>query len=157
MAETPAPTSAQTPEQTPEQTPDKRTVTLSRHAEGIYIARNARGHELKFGTKDPDGFSPVELLLASIAACTAVDVDVVTGRHSVADEFGATVEADYIRDETGNRLDNIELTFHIRFPEGEKGDRARTLLPRALRTSHDRTCTVSRTIEAGTHITTTAD
>jgi putative redox protein len=41
----------------------------------------------------------------------------------------------------------------VRFPAGAAGDAARNLLPRALRASHQRTCTVSRTIEAGTPVT----
>lgn len=126
-----------------------RRVTLQRLSEGVYLARNARGHELRFGSKDPDGFSPVELLLAAIAGCSAVDVDVVTGRRSPAEEFTAQVDADVVRDAEGNVLRDIELTFRVRFPEGEAGDEARRILPRAVRTSHDRTCTVSRTIEAG--------
>lgn len=132
---------------------NRRSVSLERVDEGIYLARNARGHELRFGSKDPDGFTPVELLLAAIAGCSAVDVDVVTGRRSAADEFSARVDAEYVRDEAGNRLTDVTLTFRVTFPEGPDGDAAREVLPRAVRTSHDRTCTVSRTIEAGTPIT----
>jgi putative redox protein len=132
--------------------PDQRWVTLDRLDEGIYLARNARGHELRFGSNDPDGFTPVELFLASIAACTAVDIDIVTGRRSAADEFQARIDAHYQRDESGNRLTDIRLTFHVRFPEGEAGDAARVILPRVAQTSHDRTCTVSRTVETGTPI-----
>jgi uncharacterized OsmC-like protein len=135
----------------------KRSVSLTRLDEGVYVARNARGHELRFGSKDPDGFTPVELLLAAIAGCTAVDVDVVTGRHSPAEEFSARMDADYVRDEAGNRLENLALSFHVTFPDDAAGERARALLPRVLRTSHDRTCTVSRTIELGTPITTSVD
>jgi putative redox protein len=135
---------------------NQRKVTLERLDEGVYLARNARGHELRFGSKADDAFTPVELLLAAIAGCTAVDVDVVTGRRSKADEFGATIEAHYVRDETGNRLDDIRLSFQVTFPEGEAGDAAREVLPRVLKQAHDRTCTVSRTIEAGTPITVTA-
>jgi putative redox protein len=130
-----------------------RSVSLERLAEGVYLARNARGHELRFGSKDPDGFTPVELLLAAIAGCSAVDVDVVTGRRSAADEFSARVDAEYVRDAAGNRLTDVTLTFRVAFPEGPDGDAAREVLPRAVRTSHDRTCTVSRTIETGTPIT----
>jgi putative redox protein len=132
--------------------PDHRWVTLDRLDEGIYLARNARGHELRFGSKDPDGFTPVEVFLASIAACTAVDIDVVTGRRSTADEFEARMDAHYQRDENGNRLTDIRLTFRVRFPEGEAGDAARAILPKVAQTSHDKTCTVSRTIESGTPI-----
>ena len=136
---------------------NQRRVTLSRLEEGVYLARNARGDELRFGSKAPDAFTPVELMLAAIAGCTAVDVDVVTGRRSTAETFGATIEANYLRDDTGNRLDDIRLTFQISFPEGEAGDAAREVLPRVLKTAHDRTCTVSRTIEAGTPITVTSE
>jgi putative redox protein len=132
--------------------PDQRWVTIDRLDEGIYLARNARGHELRFGSNDPDGFTPVELFLASIAGCTAVDIDIVTGRRSPADEFQARVDAHYERDENGNRLTDIRLTFHVRFPDGEAGDAARAILPRVAQTSHDRTCTVSRTIDTGTPI-----
>jgi putative redox protein len=136
---------------------DQRRVTIERMTEGVYLARNARGGELQFGSNAEQAFTPVELLLAAIAGCTAVDVDVVTGRRSPAETFGATIEAHYLRDDTGNRLNDIRLTFNVTFPEGEAGDAAREILPRVLKTSHDRTCTVSRTIEAGTPITVTAE
>ena len=132
--------------------PDHRRVTLERLDEGIYLARNARGHELRFGSKDPDGFTPVEVFLASIAACTAVDIDVVTGRRSPAETFESRIDARYVRDDMGNRLEDIRLTFHVTFPEGEAGDAARTILPKVARTSHDKTCTVSRTVEIGTPV-----
>jgi putative redox protein len=133
--------------------PNHRTVTLERLEEGVYLARNARGDELRFGSKASDAFSPVELLLAAIAGCTALDVDVVTGRRSPADKFAAEVDAEYIRDETGNILRDIRLSFDVVFPAGEAGDAARAMLPRVAKAAHDRTCTVSRTIEAGTPIT----
>jgi len=129
-----------------------RFVTLGRVEEGVYVAKNARGNELRFGSKDPHGFTPVELLLAAIAGCSAVDVDVVTGRRSRFETFEARVDATYVRDETGNSLDDVRLTLHVTFPEGEAGDAARAILPRAVATSHDRTCTVSRTLEAGTPV-----
>jgi putative redox protein len=136
---------------------DQRSVTLERLEEGVYRARNPRGGELTFGSKAGDRFSPVELLLAAIAGCTAVDVDVVTGRRSPAEEFGARMDAEVVRDEHGQHLTDIRLTFHVTFPEGEAGDAAREILPRVVKTSHDRTCTVSRTIELGTPITVFVD
>ena len=38
------------------------------------------------------------------------------------------------------------------FPEGAEGDAARAALPRSLQQSHDRLCTVSRTVELGTPV-----
>ena len=51
------------------------------------------------------------------------------------------------------RAVDIELTFTVRFPEGEAGDKARAILPRAIAMSHDRICTVSQTVQRGTPIT----
>lgn len=131
---------------------DNRSVSIERLEEGVYLATNKRGDTLRFGSKATDAFSPVELLLTAIAGCSAVDVDVVTGRRSPADHFSARVDATYVRENGENHLEDIVLTFDVRFPEGEAGDAARTLLPRAMKASHDRTCTVSRTIENGTPI-----
>lgn len=128
---------------------DQRQVRLERVEEGVYRATNPRGVELVFGSRSEDGFSPVELLLAAVGGCSAVDVDVVTGRHADHDRFEVVVEAETVRDDTGNVLADLRMTFHVAFPEGPAGDKARQLLPRAVRASHDRTCTVSRTIEAG--------
>jgi len=65
------------------------------------------------------------------------------------------VEADKIRDDSGNRLTGIQVTFAIEFPAGERGDDARAILPDVVRRSHDRLCTVGRTVEIGTPITAT--
>jgi putative redox protein len=131
---------------------DHRRVTLERLETGIYRATNARGAQLTFGSMDASGFSPVELLLTALGGCSAVDVDVVTGRRADPDRFEVVVEAEKVRDDGGNILRDIQMTFRVTFPPGTEGDRARDLLPRAVRTSHDRTCTVSRTVEAGTPV-----
>ena len=49
-------------------------------------------------------------------------------------------------------LDDIAVTFTVTFPEGEAGDRAREMLPKSIQMSHDRLCTVSRTVLLGTPI-----
>ncbi len=133
--------------------PTHRWITLDRIDQGVYLARNPRGGELRFGSSAGEGFSPVELLLAAIAGCSAVDVDIVTGRRSPAERFSARVDAHSVRDGGGNILQDVTLTFQITFPPGEAGDAALEALPRAVKVSHDRTCTVSRTIEAGTPVT----
>lgn len=66
-----------------------------------------------------------------------------------------TVTGNKVEDEGGNRMSDLVVTFSVAFPEGSSGDRARTILPRAVKTSHDRLCTVSRTIEAGTPVAVT--
>lgn len=143
------------PGQDPED--NHRSVSLTRVDTGVYLATNARGGRLRFGSHAGEDFTPVELLLAAIAGCSAVDVDVVTGRRSPADVFEVVAEADKTRDEGGSSLANIEVTFRLRFPDGEAGDSARQILPRAVATSHDRTCTVSRTVERGVPVRVSVD
>lgn len=130
-----------------------RSVTLSRLSTGVYRATNPRGGTIDFGSKAGEGFTPVELLLAAIGGCSAVDVDTVTARRAEPEQFAVDVDATYVRDDAGNRLSDITMTFRLAFPEGEAGDKARDMIARAARTSHDRTCTVSRTLEAGTPVT----
>ena len=97
----------------------------------------------------------MELLLAAIAGCTAIDVDVVTTRRAEPVSFLVDTDALKLRDGEGNHLEDIAVTFRIKFPEGDAGDSARAILPDIVRKSHDRLCTVSRTIERGTPVTTT--
>ncbi len=59
-----------------------------------------------------------------------------------------------MRGSEGNHLDDIAVTFRIEFPDGDAGDAARAILPDIVKKSHDRLCTVSRTIERGTPVTT---
>jgi len=129
-----------------------RALRVERTALGRFTAVNERGGRIPFatGTDDRDEFTPIELLLAAIAGCTALDVDALTSRRAEPDSFVVDIRADKIRDEHGNRLTDIEVTFHVAFPDGPDGDRAREALPGAVKVSHDRLCTVSRTVEVGT-------
>ena len=130
-----------------------RSVHIERTAAGQYLVRNARGDSLTVGSGAEGSFTPVELLLAAIGCCTAIDVDVVTSRRAEPDEFTVTVTGDKIRDAaTGNRMENLAARFTVSFPEGEAGDAAREVLPQAVRISHERVCTVSRTVELGTPV-----
>lgn len=136
-----------------------RSVTIERTSTGHFTATNARGGTIGFGTaSDPDGgdaFTPVELLLAAIGGCTAADVDVATARHAEPSEFTVTVTGNKISDELGNRMTDLAVTFSVTFPDGASADRARAILPRAVASSHERLCTVSRTVEIGTPVTAT--
>lgn len=129
-----------------------RTVELERTGLGRYTARNVRGGTLNIGGGDGPDFSPVELLLAAIGGCTAIDVDHITVKRAEPEEFTVTVRGDKIRDEQGNRMTNLGVEFAITFPDGEAGDAARAVLPKAVEMSHDRLCTVSRTVEIGTPV-----
>ncbi|MFG2722007.1 OsmC family protein [Streptomyces sp. NPDC048416] len=132
-----------------------RSVTIERAGPGRFTATNARGGTLTFSTGSGTDFTPVELLLAAIGGCTAADVEVATSRHADPVTFSLTVTGNKVEDESGNRLSDLAVAFSAAFPDGASGDRARAILPRAVKTSHDRLCTVSRTIEAGTPVSVT--
>jgi putative redox protein len=135
---------------------NRRQVQFERTANSKYEVRNIRGGSLSVGSGGDTDFTPVELFLAAIGTCSAIDVDVVTSRRAEPIEFRATVSGDKVRDpEEGNRIENLAVEFTIAFPEGEDGDKAREALPRAVKMSHDRLCTVSRTVELGAPVTTT--
>jgi putative redox protein len=129
-----------------------RTVTVRRVSSGRFAVVNERGGEIAFGTGDGTDFTPTELLLAAIGGCTAIDIDILTSRRAEPEGFEVAVDADKIRDSEGNRLTDIVVTFRVAFPATAEGDEARAILPDVVRKSHDRLCTVGRTIELGTPI-----
>jgi uncharacterized OsmC-like protein len=132
-------------------------VTVERVESGRFKVTNARGGEITLGTGDDADLSPTELLLGAIGACGAIDVDTVTARRSEPDSFAVEVAATKVRDDDGNRLTDISVTFRVSFPAGPQGDEARAVLPTIVTRSHDRLCTVSRTVERGTPVTTKID
>jgi putative redox protein len=134
-------------------TDSSRSVRIDRVSTGKYVVTNERGGTLPVGGDD---FTPVELLLAAIGSCTAIDTDTVTSRRAEPTGFTVTVRGDKVSDrQEGNRMTNLSVTFDVTFPEGPEGDEARALLPRTVRLSHDKLCTVSRTVELGTEVRTT--
>jgi putative redox protein len=134
------------------ETSSPRSVSFERESRGVYVARSENGAEIRFG-HESGGFSSVELLLAAIAGCSGTDLDEMTSRRAEPLVFEATATADKIGGDGGNILRNIEVTFRVEFPEGEDGDKARARIEPALRAAHEKTCTVSRTVEAGVPVT----
>jgi uncharacterized OsmC-like protein len=132
----------------------RRHVAIDRTGPNSYLATNARGGSISVSDGRDDSFTPVELLMVAIAGCTAIDVDLVTARRAEPDSFEVAVDAVKARGEQGNHLSGIVVTFRVAFPEGEDGDKARAVLPDIVRKSHERLCTVSRTIELGTPVST---
>ncbi|WP_395695435.1 OsmC family protein [Nocardioides sp.] len=126
-----------------------RRIDLTKIGAGRYKATNARGGVVAIGSGDDPDFTPVELLLAALAGCSAIDVDLITGKRAEATAFAVVAEGEKVRDEGGNHLVDLRLTFEVRFPEGEDGDRAREALPRSIAQSRDRLCTVGRTVQLG--------
>jgi putative redox protein len=129
-----------------------RYVELTRQRKARYVATNRRGGTLEIGEGDDAAFTPTELLLTALAACTAMDVDYIVGKRAEADSGWLRSSAHKVRDDWGNHLVDVELTVDLRYPEGEAGDAARAVLPRALQQSNDRLCTVGRTVQLATPV-----
>jgi putative redox protein len=134
--------------------PVPRNVGVELTGPGSFAATNSRGGRVAFGTGDGPDFTPTELLLAAIGGCTAIDVYILTSRRAAPESFAVAVDATKIRDDEGNRLTDIEVSFRVRFPDATDGDAAREVLPGAVQRSHDRLCTVGRTVEVGSPIAT---
>jgi putative redox protein len=136
--------------------PTRRSVTLNRVAGSRYTVTNERGGELTIGAGTGTGpeFTPVELLLVAIGGCTAIDVDLVTSRRSEPETFTVRVDGEKVRDEGGNHVTDIVVTFAVSFPDTAGGTEARTILPDIVRKSHERLCAVGRTVELATPIET---
>ena len=130
----------------------RRRIDLTKIGDGRFKATNARGGVLPIGSGGDPDFTPVELLLAAMAGCSAIDVDLITGKRAGATTFEVVSEGDKVRDAEGNHLVNLRLTFEVRFADGEAGDAAREVLPRSIAQSRDRLCTVGRTVQLGAPI-----
>ncbi|MGB6455360.1 MAG: OsmC family protein [Streptosporangiaceae bacterium] len=131
-----------------------RSLSVERRAPGRFAAVNSRGGRIAVGTGADEEFTPTELLLVAIGGCTAIDVDILTSRRAEPESFEIVVDADKVRDQGGNHLTNIEVTYRLTFPAGAVGDQARAILPEAVRQSNERLCTVGRTVELATPVAT---
>jgi uncharacterized OsmC-like protein len=130
---------------------------MERVEKGVFEVTNVRGGTMRIGGGDSPDFTPVELLLTAIAGCSAVDVDFITVKRAEPETFQVVATGEKVRDDDGNHLQDLRVRFSVTFPEGEAGDRAREMLPKAITMSHDRLCTVSRTVVLGTPIDAAAD
>ena len=130
-----------------------RRVSLERTSRGRLLARNERGSSLAVGMGEDCDFTPVELLLVAIAGCTAIDVDLITSKRSAPEEFSVDASGVKIRDQHGNRLVELDIDFRVRFTDSEAGRAAEDVLQRALVASHDRLCTVTRTVSVESPVT----
>lgn len=106
------------------------SVTVRRVGEGRFVATTAAGATVQVGG---DGFSPVELLEAALAACAALTAEQLVVRRTGAD---FTVVA--TGEEAPHELRRVDIAFDL--PADEP---LATIVPRAVA----RECKVSRTVE----------
>ncbi len=130
-----------------------RSIELTRIGPARFKATNDRGGEtfMGVGGDDPD-FTPVELLLAAIAGCSALDVEAITHKRTSSTTFAVHAAGDKVRDAGGNHMTGIRVSFDVAFPEGPDGDAARDRVQAAIAMSRDRLCTVSRTVQLGADV-----
>lgn len=134
---------------TPTDVDTLRTVDLTIMGEGRFKATNVRGGVLPIGQGEDPDFTPVELLLAALAGCGAIDLEWVTKKRAPFSAFAARAEGHKVRDEHGTHLVRLSVTLDVEFPEGEGGDQAREVLARTLEQIETRLCTVGRTVSLG--------
>lgn len=132
-------------------TENTRSIELTRIAENHYRAEAPSGASVEFG-RGEGLLTPVELLLAAIAGCSSIDVDTVTSRHTAPTRFAVRAAGEKLDEDGASRLDGIELSFDIAFRDDEAGHRASRLIEKLVGLSHDKYCTVSRTVEHGTPV-----
>ncbi|MFC0581420.1 OsmC family protein [Micrococcoides hystricis] len=126
-------------------------IEMTRLAENHYVATNEAGAKIEFG-RGEGLLSPVEVLLAAIAGCSSIDVDVVTARRSEATKFVVKAEGDRVNEDGASRLSAVRLEFDIEFPHDEAGQKAADMIQRVVQLSHDKHCTVARTVEHQTQV-----
>lgn len=131
--------------------PHLRSVTVERVATKHYRATGANGATLDFG-RGEGMLTPVELLLAGIAGCASVDVDVVTSRKAEPENFRVQSSGIRIEEDGAVRLEDIQVSFNVTFPATEEGQKAQSMVDRLIRLSAEKDCTVSRTVEHATRV-----
>src|ERR1700748_1607624 len=92
----------------------RRGIRLERIESTRYLVTNDRGGQITIGSGGGTDFTPGDLLLTGIGGCTAADVDIVTSRRAEPDAFEIAVDANKVRDEAGNHLADLVVTFLIR-------------------------------------------
>ncbi|MGA7835888.1 MAG: OsmC family protein [Acidimicrobiales bacterium] len=117
-------------------------VRVNVAGDGSMSARNTRGGELPIGTGwEGEGFNPIEMLLAAVGGCAAIDFTTVLARrgHPLS---GLDIEVRGRR-ASDERLEAIEVRYVL--PEGSGADPTDVEVARRL--TADVLCTVSRTVE----------
>lgn len=95
----------------------------------------------------------MELLLAAIAGCSSIDVDTVTARSAEPTDFRVTATGRKVVEEGANRMEGLHMSFNLAFPDTAARQMAAGLVKRLVELSHEKYCTVSRTVERGTPVT----
>lgn len=123
-------------------------VTVERTGPKSYVARNDRGAEVAIGSPGAEGsFTPVELLQAAVAGCTALSAEAQLA-YTLGEDFAATATIEGFLDADDNRIEKFVTEVNADM-SGLAPERREKLIASAERFI-SRLCTVKRTLEHGT-------
>ncbi|KXU18625.1 OsmC family protein [Corynebacterium simulans] len=91
--------------------------------------------------------------MAAVAGSAAVEVDVVTSQRAEPKSFDVHMEGDRVNEDGASRQSEVRVGFDLSFPDTPEGNQARKLVDNLIRISHEKDCTVSRTVENSTQVT----
>ena len=121
----------------------RRHLTMTADGEGAVVATNRHGVHLSIDPEGQAGFSPLELLLAALGSCGAVDVAMLM-RKQRDPITSMTIDVDGEKDD--QRMTWLRVTYRF---EGEHDPRK---LERALTKTAEDLCSVSRTLQVSTPV-----
>ena len=128
---------------------DDYRIETARDGFRRWTARNDRGAEVRIAAADDEGaqpsFTPVELLLAAMGGCGGLVVD-RTARTVEHDGLRIVVESMSGPEDEG-RVGRIRVSYEMELPAGD--EQAAEKFARGVQLTHERYCTVSRTVEHG--------
>lgn len=114
-----------------------------------FDARDEMGHVLQTDTShenggDDYGYRPMQLLLAGLGSCSAIDVMLILKKQrQVVEDFTIEVHGEREQDVTPALWKSAHITFHL------KGAIDREKAERAVLLSMERYCSVAETLRRG--------
>jgi putative redox protein len=127
-------------------------ITLERFDENFGFKARAGNHEMILDTAveiggNDQGFRPMELMLVSLAGCSAIDIIHILnkGKHAIR-SYTATVEAER-RDELPRIFSTIDMIITV------DTDAPDTVLERAVKLTKEKYCSVYAVLEASAPVT----
>ncbi|MCV7315854.1 OsmC family protein [Mycolicibacillus parakoreensis] len=123
---------------------------VERTATRRYTGRSSRGAQVAIGSDDVDGvFTPGELLKIALAACSGMASDAPVARR-LGEDYTTTIGVSGPADRAQERYPRLSATMQLDLSGLSENERQRllTVVHRAI----DASCTVGRTLKAGTEV-----
>ncbi|HTG46110.1 MAG TPA: OsmC family protein [Actinomycetota bacterium] len=117
-----------------------RRLTLTANDDGTVTATSRTGHTITIDHEGERGLSPLELLLASLGSCSAVDLEILMRKQR---DPIVPFEIEVVGEKEDARMQWLRVTYTV--PAGTDP----TKLERARSKTADDLCSVSRTLARG--------